>query len=83
MARAGRATLFCVHGRGELCVVFLCVFLVLVVSFYVLGLGLTTSLDIGQTEYTPLNILVNHWREVRKRGEEQVSYSVPPNGLLE
>ena len=23
----------------------------------------------GQTESTPLNILVNHWREVRERGE--------------
>jgi hypothetical protein len=26
-------------------------------------------LEMGQTESTPLNILVNHWREVRERGE--------------
>jgi hypothetical protein len=26
-------------------------------------------LDMGQTESTPLNILVNHWKEVTKRGE--------------
>ena len=43
--------------------------LVLVISFCVLGLGLMTFLDIGQTESTPLNMVVNHWREVRKRGE--------------
>ena len=41
----------------------------LVISFCVLGLGLMTFLDMGQTESTPLNILVNHWREVRERGE--------------
>ena len=26
-------------------------------------------LDMGQPKCTPLNILVNHWREVRERGE--------------
>jgi hypothetical protein len=42
---------------------------VLDISFCVLGLGLTIFLDMGQTESTPLNTLVNHWREVRERGE--------------
>ena len=42
---------------------------VLIVFFCVLGLGLTLFLDIKQTESTRLNILVNHWREVRERGE--------------
>jgi hypothetical protein len=32
------------------------------ISFCVLGLGLTTFLDIALTESTPLNILVNRWR---------------------
>ena len=62
-------------------IVFLCLSLS-VISFCVLRLRMT-FLDMGQTESTQLIILVNHWREVRKRGEEQVSYSVPPNGLLE
>ena len=26
-------------------------------------------LDMGQPKCTPLNILVNHWREVKERGE--------------
>jgi hypothetical protein len=45
-----------------------------------------TFLDMGQTESTPLNILVNHWREVGKRKlvssskEEQVSVSAALNG---
>ena len=43
--------------------------LVLVISFCVLRHGLTIFLDMGQTESTPLNTLVNHWREVRERGE--------------
>ena len=59
----------CAHGRGELCVVFLCVFLVLVVSFYVLGLGQMIFLEMGKTESTPLNILRTHWKEVKERGE--------------
>ena len=66
-----------VAGANYLCVDCLCLcLLVLVISFCVLGLGLMTFLDIGQTESTLLNILVNHWREVRKRGEGQVSYSL-------
>ena len=50
----------------------------LVISFCVLGLGLMTFLDIGQTESTPLNILVNHWRRklVSSSKEEQVGYSL-------
>ena len=33
------------------------------------------SVGHGQSESTPLNILVNHWREVRKRGKKLVSSS--------
>ena len=59
-----------VEGANCLCIdcLSLCL-LVLVISFCVLELGLTLFLDMGQTESTPLNILVNHWREVRERGE--------------
>ena len=41
-----------------------------------LDIGLTIPLDVGQTASTSLNILDSHRREVRKRGKEQVSYSV-------
>ena len=52
--------------------------LVLVISFCVLELGLTTFLDIGQTKSAPLNILVNHWRRkvISSHKEEQGSYSL-------
>jgi hypothetical protein len=41
-------------------------------------LGLMTFLDIGQTESTLLNILVNHWRRklVSSSKEGKVSYSL-------
>jgi hypothetical protein len=39
-----------------------------------------TFLDIGQTESTPLNILVNHWREVRER--ENLSVVVKKGKLV-
>lgn len=56
---------------------YLCL-LVLVISFYVLGLGLMMFLDIGQTKSTRLNILVNHWRKklVSTSKEGKVSYSL-------
>ena len=59
-----------VAGVNCLCVdcLSLCL-LVLVISFCVLEFGLIIFLDMGQTESTLLNILVNHWREVRERGE--------------
>lgn len=41
----------------------------LVISFCVLGLEMVTFLDMGLTDLPPLNILVNHWREVRERGK--------------
>jgi hypothetical protein len=49
---------------------------VLVISFYVLVLGLITFLDIGQTVSTPLNILVKHWRRklVSSSKEGKVNY---------
>lgn len=49
-------------------IVFLCVHWCWL-SHSVFGLGLTIFLDMRQTESTPLNILVNYWREVRERGE--------------
>ena len=68
-----------VAGANCLCVdcLSLCL-LVLVISFCVLELGLMTFLDIGQTESTPLNILVNHWRRklVSSSKEGKVSYSL-------
>ena len=61
--------------------------LVLVISFCVLGLGLTTFLNMEHSE-SPVNILVNHWKEVRKR--ENLSMvlktkllSVPLNAYLQ
>jgi len=70
-----------VAGANCLCVdcLSLCL-LVLVISFCVLELGLMTFLDIGQTESTPLNILVNHWREVRER--ENLSVVVKKGELV-
>jgi hypothetical protein len=49
-------------GVNCVLIVFLCL-LVLVISFCVLSLGLMTFLEMGQTESTPLNILVNCWME--------------------
>jgi len=44
---------------------------VLIAFLFVFGLGLQLMLllDMGQTESTPLYILVNHWRGVGERGE--------------
>ena len=73
VAKAGANSLYklvsaSMAGVNCLSVDYLTLFLlVLVISFCVLGL--MTFLDIGQTESTLLNILVNHWREVRERGE--------------
>ena len=75
MAKAGANSLYklvsaSMAGVNCLSVDYLTLFLlVLVISFCILRLGLTIVLDMRQTDSPLLNIIVNHWRQLRERGE--------------